>query len=235
MTVLTTPTPVTNARRAQRTLVVFAVAAGIAASLVAYPPRTSHWEASASLRVGTTASDAPNISGVPTPKSTSLESYRLTVLASNLVLRTFAALVESPRSIRTAADSVGITAEGRSTASVFVSGSATDTVLTITVKAPTGQTASKLAGALRDGGARYLNDLDNTYDVSASSVVVQAVKITSWDLARINALVLFWDLVIMVVVWRYRRQWRDPPMGRSGESGTPRFASFAPTDRTLAP
>lgn len=210
MTALATPTEITNARRTQRTFLVLAVVTGIAISLSVYPPRTSHWQASASLRVGATAS--ANTPGVSTSDSTNLDSYRLTVLASNLVLQTFAGLIESPATVRRAADAVGISAEARSTASVLASGSPTDTVLTITVKAPTAQTASKLATGLRDGGARYLNNLDNTYDVSASPGVVVAVKLTSWDLARINKLVLFWDVVIILLVWGFRRRWRTAQM-----------------------
>jgi capsular polysaccharide biosynthesis protein len=188
---------ISTAQKAQRTFLIVALVSGIAISLVAFPPRTSRWEASATLRVAPAASN-----------DTNLESYRLTVLASRLVLSTFAHLVEARPTVRRAADTASVSAQGVSASSVTVTGTSNDTVLTITVKAPNEQTASKLAMGLRTEGASYLNDLDNSYVVSASAAAITARKVTAWDLGRINELVLFWDLVFILVIWRYRRGWR---------------------------
>ncbi|HXY92739.1 MAG TPA: hypothetical protein VEP49_09705 [Acidimicrobiia bacterium] len=198
------PARVARVPRPRPAVVIAIIVIGIVASLVAYPPRTTHWEASTTLRVGPAPADAA-----------SLESYRLTVLASQVVLRTSAELVQSPATVRRAASSVGVFPAALDHTSVLVSAAPGDLVLTITVQAPNPQTAARLAVGLRDVGAGYLNSLGNTYAVSASGGAVRAQAVTTWDRGRINRLVLFWDVVILLVVWWYWRQRRRELTGRA--------------------
>ena len=180
------------------TLVVVAVVAGTAADI--WPPRTSHWEATTTLGITPSGST-----------TTSLESFRYTVLSGDFVQRTFSVMLETNEFVRKVGIRRGLTPAQIDTASVDVSGSSESGQLTVAVGAPDRQIASTLVAAVANTGASRVSSLQTNYKVSTARYPTYVTRVSGWDLAHINIAVLLVDLFVVcaVLASRRRRRIRD--------------------------